>query len=65
MNVGRKSITNHENLDKVLRNVSPRFYHIQVAKVQVVDHLGQPIFIPSLFCSTWKVCINETHALTR
>jgi hypothetical protein len=64
MNVGRRSIANHQNLDDILRDVSPRLYHIQIAKVRVVDHLGQPILIPSLFCSTWKVCINETHTMT-
>lgn len=30
-------------------------HHIEVAAVQVVDHLGSNISVPTLFCSTWKV----------
>jgi hypothetical protein len=30
-------------------------HHIQLSTVKVVDHLGQSIPIPSMFCSAWKV----------
>jgi hypothetical protein len=29
---------------------------IQVAKVHIVDHLGEVLSVPIIFCSSWKVC---------
>lgn len=30
--------------------------NIQVTKILVMDHLGQNIPVPTMFCSTWEVC---------
>jgi len=38
-----------------LRRCRPFLHHIPLISVQVVDHLGQNIPVPILFCSTWKV----------
>ena len=33
----------------------PHLGHIQLYSVQVVDHLGRIIPVPTQFCSSWKV----------
>jgi hypothetical protein len=35
----------------------PFLGHIKLDTVRVVDHLGQNIPVPTIFCSTWQVCI--------
>jgi hypothetical protein len=39
----------------VLRPHLPSLRHIQINTVQVVDHLGQTLPVPIMFCSAWKV----------
>jgi hypothetical protein len=29
---------------------------IQIAKLRIVDHLGEILSVPMIFCSSWKVC---------
>jgi len=38
----------------LLRQGPSSFYHIQVDKILVVDHLGRNIPVPTMFCGTWK-----------
>lgn len=40
---------------KSLRERLPPLRYIQLESVLVVDHLGQNMPIPTIFCSTWKV----------
>ena len=39
-----------------LKQRLPFLHHIPLNAVRVVDHLGQNIPVPTLFCSTWEVC---------
>ena len=58
--LGNDLCTRHISLDKfhtLLRQRLPPLHHIQLETVSVVDHLGQKIPIPTIFCSTWKVTL--------
>jgi hypothetical protein len=50
--------TNHTSIEELeaLLNQGPAVLrHIQVDKVIVVNHLGQNIPVPTIFCSRWEV----------
>ena len=37
-------------------------HHVQLSKIIVLDHLGQNILVPTMFCSAWKVhCGFPSH----
>ena len=50
--------TGHASLEEfrgLLNRRLPFLSHIKLSAVYVVDHLGQNIPVPAMFCSTWKV----------
>jgi hypothetical protein len=40
---------------------STSLHSIQVTKILVIDHLGQNIPVPTMFCSTWEVRLSWFH----
>ena len=58
MDLGNELLAGHESLKcfhDLLNRRLPSMGHIQINAVQVVDHLGCIIPVPTIFCSTWKV----------
>ena len=61
MDIGNDLCTGHVSLRKfhtLLRQHIPSLQHIQLETLSVVDHLGQNIPVPTMFCSTWKVTLS-------
>jgi hypothetical protein len=55
---GRVSLARFREL---LNRRLPFLDHIKIDSVRVVDHLGQNIPVPIMFCSTWKVSFSFSH----
>ena len=56
--LGNDLLAGHVSLDtffSTLRERLPALCHIKLESISVVDHLGQTIPLPTVFCSTWKV----------
>lgn len=37
--------------------------HIKINVVNIVDHLGRTLLVPTLFCSTWQVSMFGFHSV--
>jgi hypothetical protein len=58
MDIGNELRTGYVSLKRfhaILEQRLPDIGHIQVQAVYVVDHLGQNIPVPFIFCSRWEV----------
>ena len=58
MDIGNELRTGYVSLKRfhaILEQRLPDIGHIQVQTVYVVDHLGQNIPVPFIFCSRWEV----------
>jgi hypothetical protein len=58
MDLGNELTAGHVSLKELhlrLKQHSSSLHHIKINTVQVVDHLGEIILVPTIFCSTWKV----------
>jgi hypothetical protein len=58
MDLGSELRTGYVSLKRfhtVLEQRLPDLGHIQVPAVHVVDHLGQHVPVPFMFCSRWEV----------
>jgi hypothetical protein len=61
IDIGNELRTGHVPLARfrdLLTQRLPFLGHIKINSIHVVDHLGQSIPVPTIFCSNWKVILS-------